>query len=71
MSGEALVELQRVFLNVEEADRGQLDQVSCMTSLPIGVENVKSLFGVIIKELKMYNLLWRPTEIFKISISLF
>lgn len=30
MSAEVLVELQRVFLNVEEADRGQLDQVSCM-----------------------------------------
>jgi hypothetical protein len=49
MSAEALVELQRVFLNVEEADRGQLDQVSCMASCLIDVENAGSLFAVIIK----------------------
>lgn len=49
MSAEALVELQRVFLNVEEADRGQLDQVSCMASCLIEVENAISLFAVIMK----------------------
>lgn len=49
MSAEALVELQRVFLNVEEADNGQLDQVSCMALCVIEFENAISLFAVIIK----------------------
>lgn len=49
MSAEALVELQRVFLNVEEADNGQLDQVSCMALCLIEFENAISLFAVIIK----------------------